>query len=347
MENLIYAVEILGLLFGILLSCLTFANAIEHLGEHLKLGDQVTGSILAAVGTALPETLIPLVAIVIAAQGGSMAINGTTAAHEIAVGAIVGAPFMLSTLAFFLMGLTVFLHRKTRKTKTTLKINVDHLKRDLYYFLVAFALLIGASFLGPMMKVFVVVCLALLYAFYVLQTIRAAKKHREVEDVDLPELYAKKFFKLPENFTSIIGQTVISLLAIIFFAKFFVHTIETVAFVWGVSPLVLSLIITPIATELPEKVNSCIWSSQNKDTLAMGNITGAMVFQSTIPGTIGILFTPWHFDSLTYTCAFLALTSVVALLYPVIFHKKIKANAMMLAGILYVVYLYLAFFKHF
>jgi cation:H+ antiporter len=45
---------------------------------------------------------------------------------------------------------------------------------------------------------------------------------------------------------------------------------------------------------LPEKFNSVMWMRQKKDTLALGNITGAMVFQSTFPVAIGMAFTPWR-----------------------------------------------------
>jgi len=57
--------------------------------------------------------------------------------------------------------------------------------------------------------------------------------------------------------------------------------------------LLLSLLIIPIATELPEKVNSILWIRKQKDTLAFGNITGAMVFQGTLLPAIGISLTPW------------------------------------------------------
>ena len=58
--------------------------------------------------------------------------------------------------------------------------------------------------------------------------------------------------------------------------------------------MLLALVIAPIATELPEKFNSIIWVRQNKDTLALGNITGAMVFQSTIPTVVGLVFAAEH-----------------------------------------------------
>jgi cation:H+ antiporter len=61
----------------------------------------------------------------------------------------------------------------------------------------------------------------------------------------------------------------------------------------GISPLLLALLIVPIATELPEKVNSILWIRRGKDTLAFGNITGAMVFQGSLLPAIGLLLTPW------------------------------------------------------
>ena len=63
----------------------------------------------------------------------------------------------------------------------------------------------------------------------------------------------------------------------------------------GLDPTILALIIAPIATELPEKFNSVLWVRNGKDTLAMGNITGAMVFQSCLPTVLGLLFTTWAF----------------------------------------------------
>ncbi|MDQ3238452.1 MAG: sodium:calcium antiporter, partial [Actinomycetota bacterium] len=41
-----------------------FTNAVEILGNRLNLGQGAVGSILAAVGTALPETMIPVVAVI-------------------------------------------------------------------------------------------------------------------------------------------------------------------------------------------------------------------------------------------------------------------------------------------
>jgi cation:H+ antiporter len=47
----------------------------------------------------------------------------------------------------------------------------------------------------------------------------------------------------------------------------------------------------------------------SKDTLALGNITGAMVFQSTFPVSIGLVFTTWQLDQVALVSGVLALVS--------------------------------------
>ena len=76
-------------------------------------------------------------------------------------------------------------------------------------------------------------------------------------------------------------------------AHLFVEELLGIADSLGVDALVLALILAPLATELPEKVNSFFWVREGKDALALGNISGAMVFQSTIPVGIGLIFTDW------------------------------------------------------
>ena len=80
-------------------------------------------------------------------------------------------------------------------------------------------------------------------------------------------------------------------------AHLFVEELLEIADSLGVDALVLALILAPLATELPEKVNSFFWVREGKDALALGNISGAMVFQSTIPVGIGLLFTDWSLSA--------------------------------------------------
>ncbi len=133
---------------------------------------------------------------------------------------------------------------------------------------------------------------------------------------------------------------------IIIGANLFVEQIETAAVELGVSTVILALIITPIATELPEKFNSFMWIRNSKDTFAIGNITGAMVFQSCIPVTIGILFTNWHLDLSNPPEVLQAVSIGIALLSGAILylessHREIKKSGLFLGGALYFLFVVL------
>lgn len=78
-----------------LLGAEIFTNGVGWLGHRFGVSESATRSILAAGETALPETMIPVIAIV---RGFSFGAN------EVGVGAILGAPFMLATIAMFLIG---------------------------------------------------------------------------------------------------------------------------------------------------------------------------------------------------------------------------------------------------
>ena len=94
----------------ILAGALLFTNAIEWAGHRLSLGEGAVGSLLAAVGTAMPETLIPIVAI----------IGGWEGSEDVAIGAIIGAPFLLATLAMALVGVSALVYRGRREQGTRL-----------------------------------------------------------------------------------------------------------------------------------------------------------------------------------------------------------------------------------
>ena len=113
----------------ILAGALLFTNAIEWAGHRLGLGEGATGSVLAAVGTAMPETLIPIVAI----------IGGEQGSEDVAVGAIIGAPFLLATIAMALVGISALAFSGRREQGARLEVDVPTLDRDLAFFLIFFA----------------------------------------------------------------------------------------------------------------------------------------------------------------------------------------------------------------
>jgi len=279
--------QLLLMLIVILVAAEVFTNALEHLGERLKISEGVTGSLFAAVGTALPETMVPLLAI----------FAGTADSHvneEIGVGAILGAPLMLSTLSIFLMALSV-----TKKRGLGGHFNPERsgFTRDLNFFLAAFTLSGVALFVpheSPLLRGVIAFIMVLIYFIYILMTLRASAAL--VKDGHGTEAGEKMFLAklgLPENMLVILLQLGLGLALLVLGAKGFINGVDEAAKLFGISALLLSLMIIPIATELPEKVNSILWIRRHKDTLAFGNITGAMVFQGTLLPAIGIMLTPW------------------------------------------------------
>src|SRR5438093_8005625 len=96
---------LVGALLLILLGAELFTNGIEWFGHKLNLAEGAVGSVLAGIATAMPETLIPVIAIL----GPVFAGTGPSSSSQIGVGAILGAPFMLTTLAMFVTGAAVLL----------------------------------------------------------------------------------------------------------------------------------------------------------------------------------------------------------------------------------------------
>ena len=287
-----------GALLVILAGCELFTNAIEWFGAKLNLSTGACGSVLAAVGTALPETLVPIVAF----------IKGGEQAREIGTGGILGAPFMLSTLAFTVTAFGVLYYTRSGRRETAeMAVDSHVLSHDLGYFLIAYLAAVAASFLPvPEAKWGVGAVLLLVYAYYVWLHFRTGTCI--ADECEMVPLRIQPNAVVPRlRYVSL--QIVMALACIFVGAHLFVDHLSELAGIAGVSPLVLSIIITPIATELPEKFNSVLWVRDSKDTLAMGNITGAMVFQSTIPVTIGIIATPWVLDTAGLASGAIALLS--------------------------------------
>lgn len=281
------SLEIVAALIVIVIAAEVFTNAVEHLGERLKIAEGVTGSLFAAVATALPETSVPLIALF--AGTANQQVN-----EEIGVGAILGAPIMLATIAMFLLAVFSLGPRGIRAHFTPER---SGLIRDLNVFLGAFVLATIAMFVPPDwagVRAGFSFALVLTYFIYVLYTLRASAAL--VQDGHGTEAHKEMFlnrFGLPDNFAVVGLQLLLGLGFLVGGAKVFVHQVEGLAHALGVSALLLSLIIVPVATELPEKVNSILWIRRRKDTLAFGNVTGAMVFQGTLLPAVGIMLTPW------------------------------------------------------
>lgn len=282
----------------ILAGCEGFTNGIEWFGKKHGLGEGAVGSVLAAVGTALPETLIPMVAIIFGTSESS---------HEIGVGAILGAPFMLSTLAMFVTGTALVVFKFTNGRSINPQVNHRIIGRDLGFFLLFYLAAVIAGVIHSRTLDWILVAFLIVgYGVYVFVTLRT---EGDLDGHTRPLYMASSH---PPNFPRlrwIMLQVVLSLGAIVVGAHFFVKAVDEISIYLGLPALVISMLITPIATELPEKFNSVLWIRSRKDTLALGNITGALVFQSTFPVSVGLLLTDWNLNTVSLVSAVMALGS--------------------------------------
>jgi len=327
----------------ILVGAELFTNGIEWFGRHLDLAEGAVGSVLAAVGTALPETMIPVIAIIFA---------GGSAATDIGVGAILGAPFMLSTLAMFVTGVAVLLVARRRLTTDVMSVDTAVLGVDVRYFAVGYSVAIGAALLPvepAWPKWIVAIGLLVLYGHYVKRHFDENGDGGTEEDLEPLRMHrldrdAHRQDPARPRLRIVNVQVLVALGCIIGGAVIFVGAVERLASSIGVDELLLALIIAPIATELPEKLNSIIWVRAGKHTLAMGNITGAMVFQATIPTVVGLLFASgaWSIGPGSYTAfasAAIALLATAAIFIPMARSGRLRGRGLLIGGVFYLAYL--------
>jgi len=328
----VWEIGILLLSLGlILISAGFFTNGVEWLGKKMNLTVGAVGSILAAIGTAMPETIIPLIAILF---------SRGEVGHEIGIGAILGAPFMLGTLALFLSGGSVLAFFKKVRQENYPRIEPEPLviRRDLTFFVPLYTLAVLATFFSWPLKIAVVVVLIMAYLFFVYHTITCGKRCAG-EEVEMDPLLIARKSTNPPLFLVLL-QIGMALAGIIIGAKYFVDGIKTLSALWGLPALIFSLLIAPLATEMPEKFNSIIWLGQRKDTMALGNITGAMVFQGSIIPAVGILLTPWVLSEAALLSAILALVSALFTLTIIKYRGFLDARHLLTyGGVFYLVFL--------
>ena len=313
----------IGIILG---GAAVFTNAVEWLGRRLGMSDGAIGSILAGIATALPETLIPVIAI----------FWGTSQAEtDIGIGAILGAPLMLGTLVLPLLAGFLLLLGRMRKRADQFELDYPAVRHDLGFFLAAYGLALLASVVpARALHYATAVGLLLMYAWYVKIHVTSGK----VSELELDPLYFSRLAGRPAT-ALIVTQVLVGLGLLIGGAHLFVHVVKDAALGMGVSPLVLALIVAPIATELPETMNSFFWIYHKKDTLAVGNITGAMMFQGTFPVSVGLVGTGWNLDAGAMLSVALPLVGAVLSMAQIQKTGRLDPRIVLLSVLLYAGYM--------
>ncbi len=313
-------------------ACALFTNAIEWVGKRLNLNEGAVGSVLAAIGTTLPETSIPIVAIFL----------GTSRQEtEVGLGAILGAPFMMSTLVIPMLAVLLVVYAGLGKRGATFRLNYNDITVDLSFFVVAYTVGLSMVFVSSRwVHIVAAVGLISLYLYYVRLKFSGSDEEGESNKLDALFFYRRS----PAPPYAVIGlQILIGLGGLLLGAHLFVTAAESIAHILSISPLILALLIAPLATELPEMSNSFLWLYQKKDRLAVGNVTGAMVFQGTFPASVGLVGTDWALAPSALATMVLAVLAAIGLLLQIALggHWRpwlLGAGAVLYIG--YAVYLY-------
>ena len=266
-------------------ACEFFVNGVEWVGHRFQLGATATGTVLAAFGTALPESAVTFMAVVF---------GDTPEQKDIGVGAAMGGPLVLATLAYAVVGLTLWRSRRGRATQAAC-INADQrrLARDQAWFMGIFIFKVGLGLLAFAWKPWLGILFLATYGLYVKRELSNDEESLDSEDLEPLKLRPRD--ENPTMFWSV-AQTVMALVVIAGASHVFVNQIEVLGVAMGASPHVAALLLAPVATELPEIMNALIWVRQGKERLALANISGAMMIQATIPSALGIFMTPWLLD---------------------------------------------------
>lgn len=289
MERLLLLAVAVALVY---VACHAFLNAVEHLGRQLSLGPLAVGSVLAAVGTALPESVITFVAV---------ALGHGRAGADIGVGAAMGGPLVLSTFAYGAAGLVAW---GARRPLPVGRAQTRALTEDQIGFVAISVVKLGLGFVAFRGKPLLALAFLAAYALYVARELRrpealpAEQPRHEALPAEQPRLEPLLLQRRRDTPAAwaVVAQTLVSLAAIYAGSQLFVGELEWAGPALGLSATVTALLLAPVATELPELVNAVIWMQQGKPRLALANISGAMMIQATVPTAMGLLGTPWRFD---------------------------------------------------
>ncbi len=294
---------LIGSAVVIYLSCEFFVNGVEWAGHRLSIGQTATGTILAAFGTALPESIVTLVA---------TAFGKSDAQRELGVGAALGGPLALSTIAYGVVGLALIANRKRLGRvgrNPCVEVDGRRLSHDQLWFLGIFVLKITAGMLVFAWKPWLGFAFLAAYGVYVWTELRGEAEESEGE---IEPLKFRPNVAQPALAWALL-QSGVALGVIFLASRLFVAQLDAIGPWLGLSPQLTALLLSPIATELPETMNALIWVRQGKERLALANISGAMMIQATVPTAFGLFFTPWLLGRELLIAAVVTMAAVIML----------------------------------
>ena len=197
-------------------ACEFFVNGVEWVGHRFHLGATATGTILAAFGTALPESAVTFMAVVF---------GDTPEQKDIGVGAAMGGPLVLATLAYAVVGIALWRARRGGQPEKANCINADQrrLARDQAWFMGIFLFKVGLGLLAFAWKPWLGILFLATYGMYVRRELSHDEARADCEDLE--PLKLRPSDTDPSMFWAA-TQTILALLVIAGASHVFVNQIE-------------------------------------------------------------------------------------------------------------------------
>ena len=322
---------------------LTFSSWLLSYGaEHLatRFGARFVGRTLLSVATTLPEIAI----VAYAASAGS---------YGIALGAGLGSNILMMTLGLAIM----LLIATTRLSKKPIKkINVSSFKLD-KIFLIITAVISAVLFIDGYVFIdgiiFSGLFLAYIFvAFYEMKIEKQRDKEKPIEE----DSKASDENRLSGNQKQLIKAGIIFIIGtigIFIGAEPFIKSLEQVSFEIGVSAIILSVVISPIAGEMPEKISLMLLARKGAQgtSIAIANVLGSKILNNTLLLAFAV-FGAAYYSGLGVTIARspilsfqVVLTTVVTLIaVALLFRKEIGIKTGLILLGMYIVSIGLQFF---
>ncbi|WP_338602136.1 sodium:calcium antiporter [Sulfolobus tengchongensis] len=260
---LLFWLEFIGIFIAIFISAELLAKGADELED--SLGQGLTGGIILGLLTALPETIF----VIVASLSGSF---------DIALGSAIGGNILLFTLGIGLVGIAYII-----KWKSSLEISTEYSVENKFLTLSTIAMIIILIY--GKLDFITGIILILIYVAYV--TYRVLKFN------------GNKREKVEGNFKRPMLYILSGGILLVIFSHYFVGYIETLANMFNVPEIWLSLVISPIAGELEEKLSAfrLIQLSKSGGSLSILSFVGSKIENATILlGIIG-LFTDYSLYS--------------------------------------------------
>ncbi|MDQ6672083.1 MAG: sodium:calcium antiporter, partial [Chloroflexota bacterium] len=234
------------------------------------------------------------------------------------------------TVSYAATGWAILLFRRQRSQGSKLLINGSRLARDQVAFLAIFVAKVGLGFVAFPGKPFTGLVFLTAYIVYFWRELR--QESTDAESTLMP--LRSRPNQADPRAVWVFLQTGLALVAVFVGSQVFVAQLEGLALGLGVPGHLVALVLSPVATELPETMNAIIWVRQGKERLALANISGAMMIQATVPSALGLFFTPWLFDTPLALAGAVTMLSIVFLIFT-LRTNQLTAGRLSLVGLGY------------